>query len=95
MTASRFLHLMGLDVWNSDQGYYHLMTNHQDLLVIRAKDDRGEILRVEDGNIITQQLILEDVERFATLNALLDQKLEEVRAHKLSEGREKDSELEL
>ncbi len=79
-TASRFLHLMGQSVWDSDQGYYQLMTNHKNLLVIRAKDERGEILRYEHGNIVTQRLTSEDVEKFKKINALLDQKLEEVKS---------------
>ncbi|MDY6899192.1 MAG: MobA/MobL family protein [Cyanobacteriota bacterium] len=32
-TASRFLHLMGQSVWDSDLGFYQLMTNHKNLLV--------------------------------------------------------------
>ncbi len=94
-TASRFLHLMGLDVWNSDQGSYHLMTNHQNLLVIRAKDNRGEILRYQDGNIVTQRLTSEDVEKFKKINALLDQQLEEVKSRQLTQTRQPESELEL
>ncbi len=94
-TASRFLHLMGQSVWDSDQGYYHLMTNRKDLLVIRAKDERGEILRYQDGKITNQCLTNEDVEKFKKINTLLDQKLEELRADKLSKNREPDSELEL
>ncbi|MDJ0634779.1 MAG: MobQ family relaxase [Xenococcaceae cyanobacterium MO_188.B29] len=92
-TASRFLHLMGEDVWNSDQGYYHLMTNHQNLLVIRAKDNRGEILRYEHGNIVTQRLTSEDVEKFKKINALLDQKLSEVSSRQLDQRSQPESEL--
>ncbi len=94
-TASRFLHLMGLDVWNSDQGSYHLMTNHQNLLVIRAKDNRGEILRYQDGLITNQGLTLEDVEKFKKINALLDQQLEEVKSRQKAQSRQPESELEL
>ena len=94
-TASRFLHLMGLDVWDSDLGSYHLMTNHQNLLVIRAKDNRGEILRYQDGNIVTQRLTSEDVEKFKKINALLDQQLEEVKSRQVSQTRQQESELEL
>ncbi len=94
-TASRFLHLMGEDVWNSDQGYYHLMTNHRNLLVIHAKDTRGEILRYQDGNIVTQRLTSEDVEKFNKINALLDQQLSEVKSHQLAQRSQPESELEL
>ena len=94
-TASRFLHLMGEDVWDSDQGYYHLMTNRKDLLVIRAKDNRGEILRYQDGLITNQGLTTEDVEKFKKINALLDQKLEEVKSRQLAQTRQPESELEL
>ena len=94
-TASRFLHFIGQSVWDSDQGYYHLMTNRKDLLVIRAKDHRGEILRYQDGKITTQGLTSEDVDKFLKINALLEQKLQELKADKLSKHREPDSELEL
>ncbi|MGK7938175.1 MAG: MobQ family relaxase [Xenococcaceae cyanobacterium] len=94
-TASRFLHLMGEDVWNSEQGSYHLMTNHQNLLVIRAKDNRGEILRYQDGNIVTQHLTSEDVEKFKKINALLDQQLEELKSRQKAQTRQPESELEL
>ena len=94
-TASRFLHLMGEDVWNSEQGYYHLITNRKDLLVIRAKDHRGEILRYQDGLITNQGLTTEDVEKFKKINALLDQKLEEVKSRQLAQTRQPESELEL
>ncbi len=95
LTASRFLHLIGQSVWDSEQGYYHLMTNHQNLLVIRAKDSRGEILRYQDGNIVTQRLTNEDVEKFKKINALLDQQLEEVKSRQLTQTRQPESELEL
>ena len=94
-TASRFLHLMGLDVWNSEQGYYHLMTNHRDVLVIRAKDERGEILRYQDGKITNQGLTSGDVEKFKKINARLDQQLEEVKSRQLTQTRQQESELEL
>ena len=94
-TASRFLHLMGLDVWDSDLGSYHLMTNHQNLLVIRAKDNRGEILRSQDGLITNQGLTSSDVEKFQKINALLDQQLEEVKSRQLTQTRQPESELEL
>ena len=94
-TASRFLHLMGQSVWDSDQGYYQLMTNHKNLLVIRAKDERGEILRYQDGNIVTQRLTSEDVEKFKKINALLDQKLEEVKSRQKAQRSQPESELEL
>lgn len=94
-TASRFLHLMGEDVWDSDLGYYHLMTNHQNLLVIRALDNRGEILRYQDGKITTQGLTNEDVEKFKQIDSILDIRLSELKAEKLSNCREQDSELEL
>ncbi len=94
-TASRFLHLMGEDVWNSDLGYYHLMTNRKDLLVIRAKDSRGEILRYQDGKIQNQQLTNEDVEKFAKINTLLSLKLSEVKSRQLDQTRQQESELEL
>lgn len=94
-TASRFLHLMGLDVWNSEQGSYHLMTNHRDVLVIRAKDNRGEILRYQDGLITNQGLTSGDVEKFKKINALLDQQLEEVKSRQKAQTRQPESELEL
>lgn len=94
-TASRFLHLMGQSVWDSDQGYYQLMTNHQNLLVIRAKDNRGEILRYQDGKIQNQQLTSEDVEKFAKINTLLDQKVAEVEARQLAQTRQQEEGLEL
>ncbi len=94
-TASRFLHLMGQSVWDSDQGYYHLMTNRKDLLVIRAKDERGEILRYQDGKITTQCLTNEDVEKFQKINTLLDQKLAELSSRQLDQRSQPESELEL
>ena len=70
----------------------YLRLNHA---VIRAKDIRGEILCSQDDQITNQGLTNEDIEKFQKINARLDQKLEELKAEKLSKSREQDSELEL
>ena len=79
-TASRFLHLIGQSVWNHEQSSYHIQTNQQNLLVIRAKDGRGEILRYQDGNILTQKLTLKDIDKFNSIDSILDEKMAEVQA---------------
>lgn len=69
------------------------MTNRKGLLVIRAKDHRGEILRYQDGLITNQGLTSEDVENFLKINALLDQKLEEVKSRQKAQSHQPESEL--
>lgn len=88
-TAARFLHLMGRSVWNSEHGSrnYNFMTNSQGLLVIEAKDGRGEILRRQDGKIAAQKLTSKDIERFKEINIALDQKLEQVKSQQREQGR--------
>ncbi len=79
-TASRFLHLIGQSVWNHEKSSYQIQTNQQNLLVIRAKDGRGEILRAQDGNILTQKLTLKDLDKFKKIDSLLDEKMAEMQA---------------
>ena len=79
-TASRFLHLIGQSVWNHEKSSYQIRTNEQNLLVIRAKDGRGEILRYQDGNILTQKLTLKDLDKFKKIDSILDEKVAEVQA---------------
>ncbi len=93
--ASKFLHLAGVNVWSRSGGKYHLMSNQKNLLVITAQDDRGEILRYEDGKITTQGLTSEDVEKFAQVDAWLDQKVEEIQARELTKRRQQEPELGL
>ena len=93
--ASKFLHLVGVNVWDSKGGKYHLMSNQKNLLVITAKDHRGEILRYEGGKIITQGLTSEDVERFAKLDARLDELVREIQARELTRSRQQEPELGL
>lgn len=69
-TTSLFLHLVGENVWNTRDGKYHLMTDHKNLLVIKALDNRGEIIRYEDRKIIAHQVKSSDVELFALFSNL-------------------------
>ena len=71
------------------------MTNHRDLLVIRAKDTRGEILRYENGKITNQALTSEDVEKFKKIDTLLSLKVAELKARQLAQTRQQEDELEL
>ena len=93
--TSRFLHLSGVNVWNPDGGKYHLMTDQKNLLVVKAQDERGEILRYEDGKITTQGLTSEDVEKFAQVDAWLEQQVKEIEARELTKRRRQEPELEL
>ncbi len=93
--ASKFLHLAGVNVWSREGGKYHLMSNQKNLLVITAQDERGEILRYEDGKITTQGLTSFDVEKFAQVDAWLDQKVEEIQARELTRSRQQEPELGL
>jgi len=93
--ASKFLHLSGVNVWNPDGGRYHLMSNQKNLLVVKAKDDRGEILRYEDGKITTKGLTSLDVEKFAQVDVWLDEQVKEIEARKLTSRRQQESGLEL
>ena len=93
--ASKFLHLVGVNVWSREGGNYHLMSNQKNLLVITATDNRGEILRYEHEKIMTQGLTLQDVENFAQVDAWLDQKVEEIQARELTRSRQQEPELGL
>ena len=93
--AFKFLHLAGVNVWNRSGGKYHLMSDQKKLLVISAQDNRGEILRYEDGKIMTQGLTLQDVEKFAEVDAWLDQRVKEIQARELTKSRQQEPELEL
>ena len=93
--ASRFLHLAEVNVWNREGSKYHLMSNQKNLLVITAQDNRGEILRYEDGKIMTQGLTLQDVEKFAEVDGWLDQQVKEIEARELTKRRQQEPELEL
>lgn len=90
-TAERFLHLMGRKIWNSSHGSvnYNLMTNKKGLLLIEAKDGRGEILRREDGQITARGITLKDVENFKTISTGLERKLKQVKSKEREQGFER------
>ena len=85
-TATRFLHLIDQSVWNNEQSFYQIMTNQENLLVINAKDGRGEILRYQDGNIVTQKLKSEDVDKFKKIDSILDERVADLQAHQQLES---------
>ena len=85
-TAARFLHLIGKSVWNNEESFYHIMSNQENLLVIHAKDGRGEILRYQDGNIVTQKLTSEDVDKFKKIDSILDERVAEIQARQQLES---------
>ena len=85
-TASRFLHLIGQSVWNHEKSSYQIQTNQQNLLVIRAKDGRGEILRYQDGKTLTQKLTSKDIDKFKKIDSILDEKVAEIQASQQQES---------
>ncbi len=71
------------------------MTNQKNLLVITAKDNRGEILRYEDGKIMTKGLTSEDVEKFALLDRKVEERVRVLEARELTSCRQQEPGLEL
>lgn len=88
-TAERFLHLTGRKTWNNDNGSvnYNFMTDKEGLLVIEAKDGRGEILRRKNGKVTARGLNLKDVKNFMDISTGLDQKLEQARSKQRNRSR--------
>ncbi len=92
-TAMKFLCLINSLDWDGSK--YRMKTNHRDFLVIEAKDNRGEILRIERGKVLTNRLIVEDVERFTALDARLKIDVQKAILRKSETIDQQEEELEL
>ncbi len=76
-TANKFLHYMGDN--RKETKSYFLSVNENNTLTVEAKDGRGIILQVDNGQTKVNSLSQQDLEKFKTLDFKIEKRYEQIK----------------
>lgn len=86
--VNKFLHYYGTERFELKS--YKLALEENNTLVVEAKDDRGVILKINNGSIVVNRLSHSDLEKFQNLDRRVELEVQKIKEQKKARRRRKD-----